>query len=186
MTYKDINNRFTQIVAEYIAQGYTFNTSSMGGSQGEIANIDLTNGKEIIRILVDNFHDWRESVEGVKIIIGKSTDNVRPHSGELHETVWNSHLEIIRTEIFYKISRYSNFYGTKEEAESARDVRHARYASREMAVTKYTPSDKAKAIAVRIVRSKLGYLRVNPDEVKISKSSDGYCVVYRTKVYRLH
>lgn len=186
MTYKDINNRFTQIVAEYIAQGYTFNTSSMGGSQGEIANIDLTNGKEIIRILVDNFHDWRESVEGVKIIIGKSTDDVRPHSGQLHETVWNTHLEILRTEVFYKISRYSNFYGTKEEAEAARDVRHARYARREFSHTEYKPSDKAKAIAERIVRNKFGYIRVNPAEVKITKGGDGYCVVYRGKVYYLH
>ena len=186
MTYKDINNRFTQIVSEYIAKGYTFNTSSMGGSQGEIANIDLTNGKEIVRIVVSSFNNWRECLEGVEIAIGRCTDNVRPHSGQLHETVWNSHLEIIHTEYFYKISRYDSFYGTREEAEAARDIRHARYARREMAVTKYTPSAKAKAIAERIVRSKLGYLRVNPDEVKISKSSDGYCVVYRTKVYRLH
>lgn len=78
MTYEDINNRFTEIVAEYIAKGYTFNTSSMGGSQGEIANIDLTNGKEIIRVVVSSFNNWRESVEGVEISIGKSTDNVRP------------------------------------------------------------------------------------------------------------
>ena len=186
MTYRDINNRFTEIVAEYIAKGYTFNTSSMGGSQGEIANIDLTNGKEIIRVVVSSFNNWRENVEGVDISIGKSTDNVHPHSGQLHETVWNSHLEIIHTEYFYRISRYSNFYGTREEAEAARNVRHARYALREFSRNEYKPNDKAKAIAERIVRNKFGYLRVNPAEVKITKSSDGYCVVYRSKVYHLH
>ena len=183
MTYKDINNRFTEIVAEYIAKGYTFNTSSMGG-QGEIANIDLTNGKEIIRVVVSSFNNWRENVEGIEISIGKSTDNVHPHSGQLHETVWNSHLEIIHTEYFYKISRYSDFYGTREEAEAARNVRHTRYALREFSRTEYKPSDKAKAIAERIVRNKFGYIRVNPAEVK--KGSDGYCVVYRGKVYYLH
>ena len=186
MTYRDINNRFTEIVAEYIAKGYTFNTSSMGGSQGEIANIDLTNGKEIIRIVLSSFSNWRENLEGVEIAIGRCTDNVRPHSGQLHETVWNSHLEIVRTEYFYKISRYDNFYGTREEAEAAREVRHARYARREFSRTEYKPSEKAKAIAERIVRNKFGYLRVNPAEVKITKSSDGYCVVYRGKVYYLH
>ena len=82
MRYCDINNRFTQIVTEYINKGYTFNTSSMGGSQGEIANIDLTNGKEIIRVVVSSFNNWRENVEGVEIAIGRSTDNVRPHSGQ--------------------------------------------------------------------------------------------------------
>lgn len=186
MTYKDINNRFTELVAEYIAKGYTFNTSSMGGSQGEIANIDLTNGKEIIRVVVSSFNNWRENVEGVEISIGKSTDNVHPHSGQLHETVWNSHLEIIHTEYFYRISRYSNFYGTREEAEAARNVRHARYALQEFSRNEYKPNDKAKAIAERIVRNKFGYLRVNPAEVKITKGSDGYCVVYRGKVYHLH
>lgn len=186
MTYKDINNRFTQIVTEYITQGYTFNTSSMGGSQGEIANIDLTNGKEIVRIVVSSFNNWRESLEGVEIVIGRCTDNVRPHSGQFHETVWNTRLEVISTECFYKISRYDNFYGTREEAEAARNIRHSRYALREFSRTEYTPSDKAKAIAERIVRNKFGYLRVNPAEVKITRSSDGYCVVYRGKVYRLH
>ena len=186
MTYTDVNNRFTQIVVEYIGKGYTFNTSSMGGSQGEIANVDLTNGKEIIRVVVSSFNNWRENVEGVEITIGRSTDNVRPHSGQLHETVWNSHLEIIHTEYFYKISRYSNFYGTREEAEAARNIRHARYALREFSRTEYKPSDKAKAIAARIVRNKFGYRRINPAEVKITKSSNGYCVVYRGKVYHLH
>ncbi len=186
MTYADINNRFTRIVAEYIAQDYTFNTSSMGGSQGEIANVDLTNGKEIIRILVENFSDWRENVEGVKIVIGKSTDRVIPHSGHGFETVWNTHLEVIYTEFFYKTGRRGNYYGTKEEADAARNISLERYKRREICHTKYFHSDKAKAIAERVVRNKFGYRRINPAEVRISKTSNGYYVVYRNNAYRLH
>lgn len=35
MKYIDINQKFTAKVAEYIAKGYTINTATMSGSQGE-------------------------------------------------------------------------------------------------------------------------------------------------------
>lgn len=186
MTYKDINNRYSEIIAEYIGKGYTINTSTMGGSQGEIANIDLTDGTEIIRILVESFSDWREGLEGVKIVIGRSTDDIRPNTDQLLATIWNSHLEIVRTEYYYKISRYGSFYCTKEEAEAARNVRHARYARIARVHTAYTPSKEAMAIAEKVVRNKFGYLRVNPKEVKLSKSPNGYYVTYRNNTYHLH
>ena len=186
MKFRNINMRFTDLVTEYISKGYTFNTSSMGGSQGEIANVDLTNGKEIVRILVENFSDWHDNLDGVKIVVGKSTDRVAPHSGNAFENVWNTHLEIIYTEFFYKIGRRGNYYGTKEEAEAARNIGRERCNHREVRHTDYFPSDKAKEIAERVVRNKFGYRRINPAEVRISKTSDGYYVVYRNNAYRLH
>lgn len=57
MKYIDINKRFTEIVSEYIAAGYTLNTASMNGSEGEISKVDLTDGKEILRVLVRRFDD---------------------------------------------------------------------------------------------------------------------------------
>ena len=44
MTYADINKMFTAEVSKYLARGYHFNTASMSGSQGETAQVDLTNG----------------------------------------------------------------------------------------------------------------------------------------------
>lgn len=55
MKYIDINRKFTETVSSYIAQGYIINTASMSGSQGEIAHIDLTDGKQIVRVLLDSF-----------------------------------------------------------------------------------------------------------------------------------
>ena len=46
MKYIDINAKFTAAVNNYLAQGYIINTASMSGSQGEVAHIDLTNGKQ--------------------------------------------------------------------------------------------------------------------------------------------
>ena len=74
MKYADINRRFTEIVAEWLAKGYSINTASMSGSQGETAKIDLTDGKEIVRILVDRFSDYAANVEGVEIIVGKALE----------------------------------------------------------------------------------------------------------------
>lgn len=64
MKYADINKRYTEIVSEYMAAGYTLNSSTMSGSQGEIASIDLTDGKAIIRVLVSRFNDWRLERQG--------------------------------------------------------------------------------------------------------------------------
>lgn len=36
MKYIDINQKFTAKVAEYIAKGYTINTATMSGSQGDL------------------------------------------------------------------------------------------------------------------------------------------------------
>ncbi len=47
MKYIDINQKFTAKVAEYIAKGYTINTATMSGSQGEVAHVDLTDGKQV-------------------------------------------------------------------------------------------------------------------------------------------
>lgn len=54
MKYIDINQKFTAKVAEYIAKGYTINTATMSGSQGEVAHVDLTDGKQVVRVLLDS------------------------------------------------------------------------------------------------------------------------------------
>ena len=50
MKYADINKRYTETVSEYLARGYTINTRTMTGSQGDYAHIDLTDGTEVVRI----------------------------------------------------------------------------------------------------------------------------------------
>lgn len=186
MKYANINKRFTEIVAEYIGKGYTINTSTIYGSQGEIAKIDLTDGKEIIRIMIKTFHDWDVDLEGVEIIIGKNTDNVKPNRNDTWDTVWNDHLEIIHQERFYKIGRHGDYYGTKEEAERASNIRTERCIDRYSSKEEYEPSAKAMEIAKRIVRNKLGYKRIIDSEVKLIKNSEGFFVVsYKTKSYHL-
>ena len=58
MKYIDINQKFTAKVAEYIAKGYTINAATMSGSQGEVAHVDLTDGKQVVRVLLDSFTEY--------------------------------------------------------------------------------------------------------------------------------
>ncbi len=61
MKYIDINQKFTAKVAEYIAKGYTINTATMSGSLGEVAHVDLTDGKQVVRVLLDSFTEYNSS-----------------------------------------------------------------------------------------------------------------------------
>lgn len=109
MKYADINKRYTEIASEYMTAGYTLNTATMTGSQGEIASIDLTDGKEIIRVLVTSFHDWegQNIYDGVDIIVGRASegDRVTPNGERESATLWNNHLEVLRQERFYKLGK---------------------------------------------------------------------------------
>lgn len=93
MKYVDINKRFTEIVSEYIAEGYTLNTASMNGSEGEISKVDLTDGKEILRVLVRRFDDCESlfNLTGVEITVGRvpEEDRVTPHD----DSSWFTPLE---------------------------------------------------------------------------------------------
>ena len=143
MKFAEINARFTEKVAEYMAKGYTINTATMSGSQGELGKVDLTNGREIIRVLLDGFgapctrieHRFY-SFDGVKLIIGRVTDDVIPNSQSTWQTVWNNRLEVLYCEEYYQIGREKRggvkWYGTKAEAMAQQDKQWKRYRVREV------------------------------------------------------
>lgn len=194
MKYADINKRYTEIISEYMAAGYTLNSSTMTGSQGETASIDLTDGKEIIRVLVSRFNDWGDnaSFEGVDIIAGRAdlSERITPNNDSTWGTIWNDRLQVLRKERFYQVGESrqgSKFYGTQEEAEAAYLLRFQRYKSKREIKAQAAPTEKMLEVARRVVCEKLGVKRVNNTDVKIAKNSDGkYVVRYRSKAYQLH
>ena len=189
MKYADINRRYTEIVAEYMGKGYTINTASMSGSQGETCKIDLTNGTEIIRIMVDTFSDWRNDLAGVEILVGKVTDeDVRPHSNSGWATIWNNRLEILSTDRFYKIGEdrcHGTFYGDMAEAKAATTTRRSRYIARESTRRTENITSKAVEIAKRVIRREFGVKRICEADVKVSKYNGVYTIGYKNKAYRL-
>lgn len=190
MKFIDINKRYTELVAEYIGEGYSINAASMGGSQGEISKVDLTDGKRILRVLVQAFNDWSKKLEGVEIIVGFSTDNVFPNSSNTFaQTIWNDRIEVIKTERFYElgVNRYNErFYGTEQEAYTAAKLRLKRYREKAYVNAPKNLSEKSMEIAKRVIRKKLGVSRIYEADVRITKRNGAYVVGYRNKTYRLH
>lgn len=192
MYYSNINKRFTEIVSEYIGKGYTINTATMGGSQGEKAKVDFTDGTDIIRVYVASFNDWDNHVEGVEIVVGKCTNDVKPHDGTGYDTIWNYQLDVVNVERFYKIGencRREVYYSDLEHAQRAADIRLERYIRR--ATTRQTVNLTAKHmdLAKRVIRRKFGTFgvkRITEADVMIFKGETcGYCVSYRDHTYRL-
>lgn len=97
MKYAEVNKRFSEIVVEYIGKGYVINTGTMGGSQGEIARVDLTDGSEIIRVYADTFADYENMVEGVEVVVGRAEKCVEPNEKNTAR-IWNDRVEIISRE----------------------------------------------------------------------------------------
>lgn len=50
----DIQDFYTKVLNSYLTEGYTVNITSMSGSQGEDAKIDLVKGDYVVRILADS------------------------------------------------------------------------------------------------------------------------------------
>lgn len=182
MLYKDINKRYTEIVMEYMAKGYYINTYSQRGSQGEIAKVDVTDGKKIIRILIETFSRFETGVDGIRIMVGRVPDDerVQPNGTDTWGTIWNEHLEVITEEFFYQLGGTARngdrCYGTYEEAVAAQQKRMERYHNRG---TPYGPVEKALPEAAKQIA--LNFVKCQPrcKSTKLDDIEKVYSVTYR-------
>ena len=108
---EDINKVYTEIISDYISKGYWFYTKTMAGHQGEIAKIDLTNGKRIIRVRIDKkYHSRIEGLENLWLgtdvlrIVVVEYDNFRT------ETLWNNEGTTINEFNWYQVGRKNIAY----------------------------------------------------------------------------
>lgn len=189
MKFAEINTIYTKTVTEWLSKGYIINTATMNGSQGEITKIDLTDGKEIIRIMLgyftESFHE-----QGVEILVGRSREErVKPNSSSTWGTIWAQNLEVISSQKFYQIAEGRDgekTYGTKEESETAWNTRMARRTARECEPSDICNSDKAKEIARCYIARKTGRTRIQTNLITVNKDHGTYHIHYRNDSYRLH
>lgn len=179
MKMKDIKAAATKIVSTYIGWGYTL-SETMSGHQGELLKVDLTNGTEIIRVLIDDRRHYFDMLDEVAIeirryVFGKDIRNEKSN-------VWSNQGELIAESIYYKLARYSDgdwYTDNKDEADSVQAIkeerREIRFSSSKSDV--YT-DDKRKALV-------LGYVRKQP-RCKSKKASDIESVVKYGNTYRIN
>ena len=155
MKFESINRKYTEIVNEYIGRGYYINAGTMAATEGEIAHIDLTNGMEIVRVLVDKFSDPYRDVEGIKIVVGRSMDGLELNaSRKLGNVIWNDCLDVIKKEEFFLVSsrNRSEFFGTYEEATEARNKRRERFQNRPRGTVKTKLPEDAKYTMLKFIK----------------------------------
>ena len=150
MNQNDINRAFTEKVAELLGRGYQIYPGTMGGSQGEIAHVDLYRGDEIIRVLLDHSAGRGEKPDGFRLIVGRNTDRIRMNCFDtLGNTIWNSHLEILSEIELCQIGE--NYYTDAETGKSIQEKRRARREARHESVRRNLP-DAFKCAALKYVQ----------------------------------
>ena len=164
MKKQEIRKLYTEKVAELLAQGYTIFPDTMSGSQGEIAHIDLTNGSEILRVLLEKGRRYDRFEDGyygdtLILTVGKASDDTIIHEN-WDGTVWNQRLEprfqIEWAEIADGGRRSSDWYTTREEGARICRLQWARREARNDAQNRrdhrVTLGDAYKSIALRWLR----------------------------------
>lgn len=190
MKYKDIDQKYTELVSKYLAAGYIINSATMAGSEGENASIDLTKAGKVVRVLVGGFTELNDCyLQGVEIVEGMVVEDIVPHCEGSRQTIWNNRLKVISRQRYYEVGRNRNtgrkFYGTREAAKRADKLRSQRRHIYNVPNTKDLTKIGRK-IAERIVRDKFKAKRIAADDIRVFKSGKSYAVVYKNNTYRLH
>ena len=195
MNQNDINRAFTEKVTELLGRGYQIYPGTMGGSQGEIASVDLYKGDEIIRVLLEHSAGHGEKPDGVRLIVGRNTDRIRMNCfDKLGNTIWNNRLEILFEIEFCQIGE--NYYTDAETGKAIQKKRDDRQRARRKPIRRDLP-DAFKCAALKYVQRqprmkscKLSDIarvtRVNRSSWgKVSPALDGYEIEARGKNFCL-
>lgn len=166
MKFAEINAIYTRKVAEYIANGYTINTNTMAGHQGEIAKIDVRKGTEVIRILMDS--ERKSFNHAIVIIVGRCTEeSIGEITNQRDLTIWNNRLDVIEKRTFWQMEkeyREVDYYLEGEAGENAiekgRERRKAKYVD-EHPVREFVGVEKLIAKAVKRHLNRPGFKSQN-------------------------
>lgn len=189
MYFYDINKRFTNIVAEYIGNGYTINAATMCDIEEEIAKVDLTNGNEIIRIQLRPEYSRSDRVEFVSLEVGKCTIGILPNYHSNLYSIRRSSLEILECEQFYKVGEKRDgraFYGDYDNARYAAYVRIHREHRNENEDKLLDLTEKRMEIVKRLLSRKFPHSQIKECDVALAKRFDGgYDIRYGGRGYRI-
>lgn len=187
MKFAEINKKFTEKVAEYIGKGYTINAATMNGSQGEIAKIDLTDGVDIVRIMLYKGRHSRCFYDVIELTvrIAWRSPSIVPNSSDTWGTLWHDKCDVIYSEEFCKVSNRGNddWYVSREDAEKAYEKMIGRYESRYTVRKDIT--ERSGRIALRFVRRQNRCKSARLEDVKVTKGDEGYRISYKDHVWVL-
>ena len=128
----DIDRAFTEVINKYFVNGYVAHTATMGGTQGEVGKIDVTNdgGKTVYRIML--YKDYAKKLndddkyghERAMIVeVRKYVRGVDFH----HDTIWNDRGEGIEYYEWYEVDDEKVFTNNRNFLREIKAKRFGRY-----------------------------------------------------------
>lgn len=205
MKFADINKQFTDIVEAYLQEGYVFNTSSFGNSitMGDICKVDLTDGREIVRIRLTESWDKLETGRGnyyltsVTLTVGVETPSVKPNTKKADPFFPTKAMDIVYMDRVFAIpdsGSDGDWYGSMAEAMDACDVRRKRRSANYVSECINFGSD-AKRIVLPYVKRQKYCTSVRASEIESVRKHFGedvhghqygfYTVSVRGRAYHL-
>ena len=182
MRHEEIERIYTEKVSELIAAGYVINASTMSGSQGEIAKIDLKKGDEIIRVMLEK-KSYAEidgmigrSFDSVVLTVGRNTEPVNlKRFFDSFSTIWNNRLEVIEQRVFYRVNYEADYFTEDlDEIRAQFDLHMARYRGRRE-VKRVLDLDSVGAIVLPFVRRQPGCRNKKVSDIDgVVKVKNGY------------
>lgn len=165
MKYADIERIYTEMIQTRINEGCTINTETMGGSQGELARIDLRDGDLIQRVYMNKTYDHETLFDLVEITAGVTSWTDLFVRG-LGSHIWNHKLEVIEKRTFIKIG--GDWYTEDwDEARNAHAVKIRRFERRDKLSNLQLKQfdDKGIKAALPLIRKGIGMKTVRREEV---------------------
>lgn len=181
MKFAEINRKYTEKVAEYIGAGWSVNCGTMRGSQGEVAKVDLTDGKKIVRVMLNKIYN------GYRIIVGYASETLRPN-GFSGRTLWNSELDVIFEEAFYRpgLNSAVDWFVTKSESEACREKMWDRFHERYVDNRRKDVTERCAPVVLSFVRRQHRCKSAKLADVTVYRESYGkYRVYYKDKSWIL-
>lgn len=180
MKSTEINAIYAAKVAEFLAAGYSINTNSMNGSQGEIAKIDFRKGDEVIRVMLSSETIWGDhfrTADAIVLTVGRCTDErvINATGFGRDAIIWNERLEVIEKRTFFQFGRRRDcdWYLEGKEAEEALERNRQRMhihweierAEDDRTRTKDITSDELKTILIPAVRRHMGKPKMKAERI---------------------
>ena len=135
MKFADINKKFSESVAEKLANGFQICCNTMSGSQGEIAHVNFIDaeGNHYTLMLDDRFADLDEDrivLNRLVITWAKSKELKGDFNGRTCVTFWRDekYVEVIGQQFYWKVGE-NYFVDSKEEAKRISDARRKHWRS---------------------------------------------------------
>ena len=190
MKYDDICKRYTEIVADYLTKGYMINVKTMRGMQSnEVAKVDVTDGKEYIRVLLENFNEYNSDRKLGEIFISYNITRIKVGRIKNSEawTIWNNELDVIFTEDFYRIGgEKDDYFGTKEEREEQAKIHWKRMLAIRDSDYEILP-ESAKNIVLPFMRRQPKCKSIKVTDIERVVKDDGrYCVYAKGQRYTMN